>query len=121
MERQPSSSNPEQSETESTPSVPVSPGGVGRILPTPNQLVSFGERLTYTFAVGDEVGSIHYDASKKEIFLKGHNIHNIDLEEWQMKVLDELRGIIAADPQANKFAESYSRTLDKILTQKKSS
>ena len=65
--------------------------------PHQTQLVSFGERVTYTFAAGKEVGSIHFDRGRGEIFFKGHNVRNLDLEEWQHQEMEKLRQILAQD------------------------
>jgi hypothetical protein len=88
-------------------------------LPADSQLISFGERFTFTFAQGREVGSIHFDRGRGEIFYKGHNIRNMDLEEWQMQVLEGLRKTLTHDEQGKTFAEDYGRALDKIVMEKK--
>lgn len=84
-----------------------------------SQIVSFGDRMTYTFAFGREVGSIHFDKNRGEIFYKGHNIRNMDLEPWQMQVLEQLRQILRQDGQWSRFAEPYGKVLDKIALEKK--
>lgn len=84
-----------------------------------SQIVSFGDRMTYTFAFGREVGSIHFDRMRGEIFYKGHNIRNMDLEPWQMQVLEQLRQVLGKDEQWARFAEPYGRVLDKIVVEKK--
>ena len=81
-------------------------------------MVSFGERITYAFAHGREVGSIHFDRARGEIFYKGHNIRNMDLEEWQMQVMEGLRKTLGMQEQGKRFAESYGKTLDKIILEK---
>ena len=88
-------------------------------LPADSQLISFGERFTFTFAQGREVGSIHFDRGRSEIFYKGHNIRNMDLEEWQMQVLENLRKTLTHDEQGKEFAADYARTLDKIIMEQK--
>ena len=75
--------------------------------------------MTYTFALGTEVGSIHFDRNRGEIFYKGHNIRNMDLEPWQIQVMEQLRQILAKDGQWSRFAEPYGRVLDKITLEKK--
>lgn len=87
--------------------------------PSETQLVSFGDRVTYTFAFGKEVGSVHFDRSRGEIFYKGHNIRNMDLEEWQMQVLEDLRRVLTVSEEGHKFATPYGKTLDKIIWEKK--
>ena len=87
--------------------------------PHQTQLVSFGERVTYTFAAGKEVGSIHFDRGRGEIFFKGHNVRNLDLEEWQHQEMEKLRQILAQDEKCQDFAPSYGKTLDKIIMEKR--
>ncbi len=104
-----------------SPPVPV-PGqaeDAWKGLPSDSQLVSFGERFTFTFAHGREVGSIHFDRGRGEIFYKGHNVRNMDLEEWQMQVLEGLRKTLAHDEQGKAFADDYARTLDKVIWEKR--
>ena len=88
-------------------------------LPDDSQLISFGERFTFTFAQGREVGSIHFDRSRGEIFYKGHNIRNMDMEEWQMQILEGLRQTLHHDEQGKAFAADYARTLDKVTLEKR--
>jgi len=82
------------------------------------QLVSFGERVTLTFVHKDEVGSIHFDRMRGEIFYKGHNIRHMELEEIQLQMLEKMRSTLKGDPKGRRFAESYERTLDKIIVEK---
>jgi len=79
------------------------------------QLITFGERLTFTFAYGKEVGSIHFDKGRGEIFYKGHNINNIEIENWQIMMLEKVRQILTRDEKLRNFAAPYSRSLDKTL------
>lgn len=81
------------------------------------RLVSLGGRVTYTFSHDQEIGSIHFDRAKNEIFYKGHNIRNMDLAEWQMQVLEEFRGVLK-NSREHHFYESYARLLDKIILEK---
>jgi uncharacterized protein (DUF2267 family) len=43
----------------------------------------------------------------------------MDLEEWQMQVLEGLRERLPQDEQGKTFAADYARTLDKMLLEKK--
>lgn len=88
-------------------------------LPADSQLISFGDRFTFTFAQGREVGSIHFDRGRGEIFYKGHNIRNMELEEWQMQILEGLRKTLEQDAQGKTFAADYAHTLDKMTMEKK--
>lgn len=87
--------------------------------PAESQLISFGDRMTYVFAFGKEVASIHFDKGRGEIFYKGHNIRNMDIEEWQMQLLERLRSLLASEERGRAFVESYGRTLDKIVLEKR--
>lgn len=115
----------EQKETEQRPgeSAAVSPVKSPQQAETASmngvQIISFGERITYVFSQGKEVGSVHFDRGRMEIFYKGHNIRNMELEDWQMEVLTGLRHILANDTHGKSFAPSYGKTLDKILLEKK--
>ena len=95
-----------------------SEGGSRKGLPEDSHLVSFGDRFTFTFAYGHEVGSIHFDRARGEIFYKGHNIRNMELEDWQMKIFENLRKNLSADEQGRRFAEDYGRVLDKVILEK---
>lgn len=89
-------------------------------LPAESQLISFGDRITYVFSFGKEVGSIHFDSGRGEIFYKGHNIRNMEIESWHMQVLEKLRQILNADDRGQPFSEDYARVLDKIVLEKAS-
>lgn len=79
------------------------------------QLVGFHGRLTYVFAHEQDVGSIHFDRIKGEIFYKGHNIRHMTLEPWQWEVLESLRGMLHRGARYREFAVPYATTLDKIV------
>lgn len=83
------------------------------------QLISFGDRITYVFSHGKEVGSVHFDRGRGEIFYKGHNIRNMELEDWQLEIVSDLKPILSADPQGKHFSNAYGKTLEKILLEKK--
>lgn len=87
-------------------------------MPKDHQLISFGDRLTYTFAYGTEVGSIHYDRGRSEIFFKGHNIRNMEVEEWQWQMMEALRKLLDTDEKGKPYAASYAHTLDKVILEK---
>lgn len=87
-------------------------------LPKESRLVTFGDRVTYTFTHGKEVGSIHYDRSRHEIFYKGHNIRHMEMEEWQWQMMEKFRQVLRGDAKCNSFVESYGQTLDKVVLEK---
>ena len=82
------------------------------------QWVTFGHRVTFTFVMGEDVGSVHFDRSRQEIFFKGHNIRNMDLEVWQWQVLEKMRDVLKSHPKLRNFTNPYSRLLDKIAQEK---
>lgn len=88
-------------------------------LPKESRLVSFGERITYTFAYGKDVGSIHFDRARHEIFYKGHNIRHMELETWQEQMLEKFRQVLRDNEKGRPFSEAYSHTLDKVILEKK--
>ncbi|MFH0799712.1 MAG: hypothetical protein V2A66_05980 [Pseudomonadota bacterium] len=78
-------------------------------------LAVYGDRVTYTFILDEEVASIHFDRIRREIFFKGHNIHNFQLTERQMAALQQMTDILAADPNAKAFISDYSATLARLI------
>lgn len=84
-----------------------------------SQLVSFGERITYTFLNEEEVVSVHFDRMRGEIFYKGHNIRHMDLEPQQMNALEKMRLKLIKDPGGKRFSEPYARLLDRLILEKK--
>ena len=87
--------------------------------PAGSRLMSLDNRLTYIFSHGDEVGSIHFDKGRGEIFFKGHNLRNMEVEEWHWQVMEELRQLLAKlEDKMKSFADSYAYTLDRIIFEK---
>ncbi len=77
--------------------------------------MSFGDKLTYTFAMGNDVASIHYDQARGELFYKGHKISSTNVESWLVDLLKHFKTILAKSEYADKFLHSYSELLDKKL------
>ena len=81
-----------------------------------SQVITFGDRITYTFFIGkSDVGSVHYDMGRGEIFYRGHNVRNLELEKWQIDLLMKFEEILKQDSQYERFLYSYSQALEKIL------
>lgn len=115
-------------EEKNKPSDPVKPSGqfVPRdrpqrgtnsplVMRLKNQLVAFHGRLTYVFTHEQEVGSIHFDEMKGEIFYKGHNIRHMHLEPWQWESLEALRQELMGHSKYHRYAIPYGEALDKII------
>lgn len=77
--------------------------------------MSFGERVTYTFAVGKDVASIHYDQARGKIFYKGHNVSNADLKPWLVELLRHFKDVLANSQYDDKFLKGYTTLLEKKL------
>lgn len=115
-----------------TPEIPKSPidlwrlmggkakpvGGVTRP-PQDSLLAVYKDRLTYTFILSDEVASIHFDRAKGEIFFKGHNIRNLELEPAQKQVLEDFKQVLASEEQGKDFLNAYQATLGNLLADNK--
>ncbi|OGP15604.1 MAG: hypothetical protein A2053_01785 [Deltaproteobacteria bacterium GWA2_50_8] len=84
--------------------------------PKESQIITFGDRITYTFTVGKDVGSIHFDMGRGEIFYRGHNISNLDLEKWQMDLLIRFEEILKGEARYERFVAAYIQSLRKIPT-----
>ncbi len=78
-------------------------------------LAVYKDRLTYTFILGREVASIHFDRAKREIFFKGHNLLNLKLTEAQIKALEDFKQVLKGDERGEPFAKDYEATLGSIL------
>jgi len=84
--------------------------------PSPDSLLAvYKQRFTYTFIMGREVASIHFDRAKKEIFFKGHNIRNLKLDEDQIKALKEFKKVLRVDSRGGPFLADYDATLGLVL------
>ncbi len=71
-------------------------------------------RFTYTFLLDGEVGSIHFDTQRAEIFYKGHNIRNMNLSETQINFLKQTVSLIAEMGQLS-LSEHYRACLSKVI------
>ena len=83
-----------------------------------SKLISFGERITYTFIWAKEVHSIHFDRKREEIFYRGHNIKNLELTGEQIQLLIHLKDILSRDQHSRNFLIPYDRILRKLLREK---
>ena len=79
----------------------------------------FKDRLTYTFIDQNEVGSIHFDRRRGEIFYTGHNIANLDLNPGQKMLLGGMKAVIENDEKAREFLPDYCATLARYLDDNK--
>lgn len=86
-----------------------------RRMPQDSHLVSFGKRVTYTFAVGHDVASVHYDAGRGELFYKGHRITPQNMEPWLVELLKHFKDVLATSEYSDKFLTSYTELMGKML------
>lgn len=84
-----------------------------------SMLAVYQDRVTYTFILGKEVASVHYDRKRGEIYFRGHNIRNMDLNQEQRQALMDMGVAMQADEKARDFSASYDATLARILADNK--
>jgi len=94
------------------------PAGRGRQRGSDSVIAIYKERVTYTFVMGEEVASIHFDSSRGEIFFRGHNIRNMQLNEKQLAALEAMKGVLAADQQGKEDLSAYAATLARLIADK---
>lgn len=73
------------------------------------------ERLTLTFFMGDQVASIHFDLSRREIFFKGHNVKNMTLSRDQWEALRNFSKLIKQEECDIRLIQGYEECLAQIL------
>lgn len=88
--------------------------------PPDSMVAVYGDRVTYTFILDDEVASIHFDRARGEIFYKGHNIRNMQLSDRQIEALYEMKKVIASDHKSRELFSDYVATLDRLIADNKS-
>lgn len=96
---------------------------LGPMKPTPmealgfrqGQLFSSPDRLTLTFFMGDQVASIHFDLTRREIFFRGHNVKNMTLTQEQWVVLRNFDKLIKQENCNPEIIQSYEECLAQIL------
>lgn len=91
------------------------PVGEGKKPLQDSLLAVYKDRLTYTFILGREVASIHFDRSKNEIFFKGRNIRNFKPDEVQIRALRDFKQILAVEERGKEFLKAYDATLESAL------
>lgn len=86
--------------------------------PQDSHLISFGERVTYTFVLGNDVASLHYDQGRGKLFYKGHRITRENMEPWLVKLLQHFKAVLAESEYAERFSEGYNQLLGKLMEKK---
>jgi fructose-1,6-bisphosphatase len=84
-----------------------------------SMLAVYKDRVTYTFILGKEVASVHYDRKRGEIYFSGHNIRNMELSDEQRQALMDMGMAMQADEKAKEFSSSYDATLARVLADNK--
>lgn len=84
-----------------------------------SMLAVYRDRLTYTFIMGHEVASIHFDRAKGEIFFRGHNIRHDELGAEKIKALEAVKSVLAQEERAKPFLAEYEATLASSLAENK--
>jgi len=83
--------------------------------PFDSMMAVFQDRVTYTFILGDEVASIHFDRRRGEIFFKGHNINNIELTPAHREALMHMGQMLTSEARTKPFSADYEATLGRLL------
>lgn len=83
-------------------------------------LAVYKDRLTYTFILGKEVASIHFDRLKRAIYFRGHNIKNFELSDEQIHALNGLKSVLKEDARGEPFFNDYDATLGAFFADNKS-
>lgn len=83
------------------------------------QISGHRDRMTYVFQKEGNVGCVHYDALRGEIYLNGHNIRTMNLTEAHWQILEEFRMKLRSDPRFR--SSSYAHTLTQIAREKEHS
>jgi len=78
------------------------------------KLFHSSDKVTFTFVDEEEVVSLHFDKSRKTIFLKGHNVRNIELTPKQRGYLELFEEELAKNEKTGHFVRSYSDLLKTI-------
>ncbi|MDO8494883.1 MAG: hypothetical protein Q7S68_06050 [Deltaproteobacteria bacterium] len=78
---------------------------------TDSLLATYKDRVTYTFIIDREVASIHFDKAKNEIYFKGHNIRNTNLNPIEIKALRDFSDVLRKDVRGAEFLKAYQATL----------
>lgn len=94
----------------------VQPAGMPR---TDSLLAVFKDHFTYTFILGRDVASIHFDRGRGEIFFRGHNIRNMELDADQRGALKSLKNVLENDKRGEEFLKDYDATLGRFLADNK--
>lgn len=87
-------------------------------LPLQDSLLAvYKDRLTYTFILGREVASIHFDRARGEIFFKGHNIKNWALSPMEIEALNGLKTLLKQEERGKELLADYQATLARCLAE----
>lgn len=73
------------------------------------------DRATLTFIANNEVASIHFDLSHKEIYYKGRNIKNLQLSALQIEYLENFGEELANRQSESELSLAYFSVLNKVI------
>lgn len=83
-----------------------------------SMLACYKDRFTYTFILGSEVASIHFDRTKGEVYFRGRNVLNFNLLPEEKKALYAIFPALKRDKRGKSLLPAYEATLDKLLADK---
>lgn len=71
------------------------------------------DKATYTFLNHDSVISIHFDVSKRSLYLQGHKISNIDSDEVLEQIIS-FKKILSSNQRGRRLLPELEETISKI-------
>ena len=81
-------------------------------IPVPlGQIMGNHERITYTYCHNQEVGCVHFDVLRGEIYLNGHNARTMTLTKAQWNILEEFYVKLRHHPQfrSNRYQQALNQ------------
>ena len=86
---------------------------------TLSQISGHRDRMTYVFQQEGNVGCVHYDALRGEIYLNGHKVRTMKLTNIHWRILEEFRQQLRHHPEFR--SSSYAHVLMQIVREKETS
>ena len=62
------------------------------------RLIATRDRVTYTLLFAGEAVAIHFDMNKRELFIKGHRLMDLETQPETATLLDHFKQALASEP-----------------------
>jgi len=83
-----------------------------------SMLACYRDRFTFTFMLGSEVASIHFDRAKGEVYFRGRNLQNLHLLPEEKEALYAVFPALKRDKRGKSLLPAYEATLERLLADK---